>query len=134
MCVSNLVISSISSILLKVVMHREQNMGRSPSVSTYGSLEQNEVIGSSGTGPDSGSRATVPEGIFATPMIADAPSSIQALHTEAVGATSPFFPSLNQVDVDLTPRVGSASRNETESDPNGKRPGPSFPFWNFGRQ
>lgn len=113
-------------------MHREQNMRRSPSVSTYGSFDQNEVIGSNGTVLDSGSQATVPDGILTTPMIVDAPSSTQALHTESAGATSPLFPSLNQVDVDLTPRVGS--RTEIVSDPDGERPGPLFPLWNFGRR
>ncbi len=109
-------------------------MWQSGSVLTYGSLEQTEVVGSSGTGLDSGSRATVPEGILATPTIADAPSSTQALNTESVGATPPLFPSLNQVDVDFTPRVGSASHNETDGDRNGERPGRFFPFWNLGRR
>jgi hypothetical protein len=59
-CVSNLLVSHISFMILQVVMHREQNMRQSPSVSTYGSLDQNEVIGSSGTGPDSGSQAILP--------------------------------------------------------------------------
>jgi hypothetical protein len=130
-----LVIVSTHFLILQVVMHREQNMRGSPSVSTYGSLEQNEMIGSNGTGPDSGgSRAAVPEGILLTPMIVDAPSSNQALHTESAVATSPSFPSLDQVDVDLTPRIGRDSRTETDSAPDTKRPGPLFPFWNFGRQ
>lgn len=53
------------------------------------------------------SYTTVPEGILATPTIADTPFLIQALNAESVGATTPLFPSLNQVGVDLTQRVGS---------------------------
>jgi hypothetical protein len=67
-------------------------------------------------------------------MIANTPSSsIQALNKESLGATSPLFPNLNQVDMDLLPHEGSASSNETDGDQNGERPGPLFPFWKFGR-
>ena len=108
-------------------MHRERSMRRSPSVSTYGSMEPNEVIGSNGTGPDSGSRAAVPEGILATPAIINTPLTNQP-HAEAV---SPSLLSLDPVEMDVTPRIGSASRTETDRGPD--RPGPLFPFWNFGR-
>lgn len=107
-------------------MHRERSMRRSPSVSTYGSLEPNEVIGSNGTATDADSRAAFPEGVLATPVIG------QPLPTETAGTVSPSFSSLDPVDVDVTPRIGSAiSRTETGRGPD--RPGPLFPFWNFGR-
>jgi hypothetical protein len=130
-CMSN----CISFVILQVVMHREQIMRQSPSVSTSESLEQTKVIGLSGTGLNSGSQATVPEGIIATPTIANAPFLIPALNTEGVGAISPLFPSLNKAEVDFTPRVGSASHNKTDGNPNRERHyGQLFLFWNSGCQ
>lgn len=112
-------------------MHRERR--RSPSISTSGSLEQNEVMDSqmaaSPSDADSGAPASVPERILASQTVADSSGQI---YGEGAPTESPLAGSLlasrentEQVDVDLTPRTGSSSRPEAQ--PVVNHPVPVFP-------
>lgn len=119
-------------------MHRERR--RSPSISTTESLEQNEVMDShmAASPGDAASSAptSVPERILELPTVGD---SSEQPYGEGAPSESPLDGSLlasrrntEQVDVDLTPRIGSSSRPEAQ--PLVNHPVPVFPFWKSERR
>jgi hypothetical protein len=112
----------------KVVMHREQDMrGRSPSISTHGSLEQNNETASWNGTPDS--NLSVPQRILATTIVNDNPTATTG-SSRLFEMESPQRQSQEEQDLDATPRIGSASSQVIDpSTANG--PVPMFPF---GRQ
>ena len=119
----------------QVVMHREGNMrGRSPSISTHGSLEQHETFSLNGT-PDS--NPWVPQRILATPVAtvdsAANPASVPPSGQESERNETPLWHSREvEADLDATPRIGTASSQVVDPTSNG--PAPMFPMGVFGRR
>lgn len=103
-------------------MHREQNTGvtRSPSISTHGSLDQQDSVSWNGSSPDS-----VPQGIDAVSPDdevsggeAHAAALVSTNDTAAELAIAPRTESplrrlqgtsQEEIDSDLTPRIGTTS-------------------------
>jgi hypothetical protein len=139
-------------------MHRERNArGRSPSISTHGSMDHNETSSLHGTSPEpvndrnnavprivappgsiaqtssTTSEMTAPEAAPEAGATLPVPhvASIQQDETPPNRSDSPLLQSQQdaavQVDTDLTPRIGSASSREIDPS-EGNGPVPMFPM------